>query len=264
MKRLVIALLLIAGAAFAQEDKKPAPAPDYNTSRDFRNKVFEIRNRDARVVAQSVKLLGSGFKGADISVNTELKTITVRDFPENIAAIDEAIKRLDKPVAETPDIELKISVLIAAKAPLNAPGIPDELEPVVKQLQSTLRYSHYGLMTAIVQRTKPGHGIRGSGVAEPTLLGLKPNEERPIFYDYSLREIGVRESERPTIEMDEFAFSMRVPVVVGGKSGPEVQYQSVGFQTPVTLHEREKVVIGTTTMGDKALIVVLTATMTKP
>src|SRR5205809_3684231 len=171
MKTIFITILLAATAALAQE-KKAVAEPEYNTVREFKNKVFEIHNRDPRVVAQTVKLLGSGFKGADLSVSTELKTITVRDFPENIAAIEEAIKRLDHTAPVTPDIEFKISVLIGSKAPLNAASVPDELEPVVKQLQATLRYSHYGLMTAAVQRTKPGDGLKGSGVAEPTLLGM--------------------------------------------------------------------------------------------
>src|SRR2546423_5613489 len=145
MKHIFVAILLTATVAFGQ-DKKPAE-PEYNTVREFRNKIFEIHNRDPRIVAQSVKLLGSGFKGADISVSTELKTITVRDFPENIAAMEEAIKRLDHAAPQVPDIEFKISVLIGSKTPLNAASVPDDLAPVVKQLQSTLRYAHYGLMT---------------------------------------------------------------------------------------------------------------------
>jgi len=52
---------------------------------------------------------------------------------------------------------------------------------------------------------------------------------------------------------------MRVPISVGGTQ--PTQYQSVGFETPVSIHQNEKVVIGTTTMGDKALIVVVTATV---
>jgi hypothetical protein len=39
------------------------------------------------------------------------------------------------------------------------------------------------------------------------------------------------------------------------------QTQHVGFNTPVSIHQNEKVVIGTATMGDKALIVVVTATV---
>lgn len=254
MKRIFIALLLVATAALGQEKK--AAEPEYNSVREFKNKVFEIRNRDPRVVAQSVKLLGSGFKGADLNVSTELKTITVRDFPENIAAIEEAIKRLDRAAAPTPDIEFKISVLIGAKKELNAASVPDDLEPVVKQLQSTLRYSHYGLMTAAVQRAKPGDGVRGSGVAESTLLGMPANQERPVFYDYNMNHISVTDTG---VDIDRFSFSMRVPIVVKSGSG-EIQYQNVGFETPVSLRDKEKVVIGTTTMGDKALIVVVTAT----
>ena len=253
MKRIFIALFLAAATAAFAQDKKAEP--EYNSVREFRNKVFEVHHRDAREIAQSVKLLGSGFKGADLSVNEELKTITVRDFPENIAAIDEAIKRLDHAAPAAPDIEFKISVLIASRSPLKeTASIPDELEPVVKQLQSTLRYSHYGLMTASVQRTKAGLMLRGSGVAEPTLLGMTPNQERPVFYDYSMTHITTTDSG---VDIERFSFSMRVPIAV--KTG-EIQYQNVGFETPVSLRDKEKVVIGTTTMGDKALIVVVTAT----
>ena len=49
---------------------------------------------------------------------------------------------------------------------------------------------------------------------------------------------------------------MRVPLDLGGGG---IQYQSVGFQTPVAVKQGEKVVIGTTTMNDKALVVVVTA-----
>jgi hypothetical protein len=258
MKRLIVivAALLMAVAALAQDKA----ADDYNTSKELRSKVFEVHSREARDIASSVKLLGSGFKGTALSVNEDLHTITVRDFPENLAAIEGAIARLDRPVDSAPDIELKIAVLIGSKTPLaGAESIPEELAPVVKQLQSTLRYAHYGLMTAVVQRTKPGLGINGSGVAEPTLLGMTVREGQPILYTYHLMRITTTGSEHPSIDIANFEFSMRVPITVGGPQ--PIQYQSVGFETPVSVRQNEKVVIGTTTMGDKALIVVVTATV---
>jgi tRNA(His) 5'-end guanylyltransferase len=93
-------------------------------------------------------------------------------------------------------------------------------------------------------------------VAEPTLLGMTAHEEHPIFYSYRSREVrfGVS-SDRPSVELFGFNFSMRVPVSMGNS----VQYEPVGFDTSVSLRDKEKVVIGTTTMRDKALIVVLTA-----
>ncbi|HEV7242311.1 MAG TPA: hypothetical protein VGQ36_23980 [Thermoanaerobaculia bacterium] len=245
MKKLIIAILLVANAAFAEDT--------FNTNKDYKNKVFTIQHRDPRVITAAVKLLGSGFKGADLSMNEELRTITVRDFPENIAAIEEAIGRLDRPAAPAPDMELKISVLIGSKTALANAQAPDELAPVIKQLQSTLSYPHYGLLTTTVHRSKTGTGIEGSGVAESTLLGMKAVDSRPIFYTYKLRGVTVGEEK---VDIGNFEFSMRVPLDLGGGS---IQYQSVGFETPVAVKQGEKVVIGTTTMNDKALVVVVTA-----
>ncbi|HUP50071.1 MAG TPA: hypothetical protein VNA04_14900 [Thermoanaerobaculia bacterium] len=255
MKRLIIVLLLtfFAPLALAQQVKEP----DYNTVREFRNKVFSLQHRGARVIASAIELLGSGFKGAGLDVNEELRTITVRDFPENIAAMDEAVKRLDKPVPQSPDVELRVHVLLGSKSAMAGSSIPDELAPVVTQLRSTLSYTHYGLMTTFVHRTKPGVGIEGSGVAEATLLGMTASQERPLVYSYRLRGISFGSStESPTVEIGNVAFSMRIPLDLGSGN---YHYQSLGFETPVTLRQREKVVIGTTSMLDKALIIVVTA-----
>lgn len=251
MKRLLIALLFIASAAFAQDDS-------YNTTKDFKNRVFTLQHREPRLIAAAVKLLGSGFKGSDLSTNEELRTITVRDFPENIAAIEEAIGRLDRPATPAPDMELKISVLIGSKTPLASAAVPEDLAPVVKQLQSTLTYPHYGLLTTTVHRSKTGNGIEGSGVAESTLLGMKAIEARPIFYSYKLSRVAVSEER---VDVANFQFSMRVPVDVGTGG---IQYQPVGFETPVAVKQGEKVVIGTTTLNDKALVVVVTAKVYLP
>ena len=247
MKRLLIALMLTTAAAFAQEE------PTFNTNKDYKTKVFILQHRDPRLILAAVKLLGSGFKGSDLNTNPELRTLTVRDFPENIAAIEEAIGRLDKPAPVAPDMELKISVLIGSKTPLaTAASAPDDLAPVIKQLQSTLSYGHYGLLATTVHRSKTGIGIEGSGVAESALLGVKASAS-PMFYSYKLRGVSVGADK---LDVDDFEFSMRVPLDLGTGT---VTYQNVGFQTAVAVKQGEKVVIGTTTMNDKALVVVVTA-----
>lgn len=251
----VIVLMFAIPLALAQEEKPKES--EYNSVREYRSRVFNVQHRDARVLLASLKLLGSGFKGSGLHVNEELRTITVRDFPENIAAIEDALKRLDQPVAQSPDVELRVHVLIGSKAAMAGSDLPQELAPVVTQLRSALSYTHYGLMTTFVHRTKEGVGIEGSGVAEAGLLGIKSPEERPVFYNYRLR--GISFGSGDTVEIGNVSFSMRIPLDVSGG----VNYQQVGFETPVTLRQREKVVIGTTTMKDRALIVVVTATVAK-
>jgi hypothetical protein len=257
MKRILFAtlalvLLVAAVGAFAQ-DKKDTPT--YTTTREFKNRVFELKHRDPRTVASAVRLLGSGFPGADLSINDELRTVTVRDFPENIAAIEEAIRRLDQPVAGQPDIEFHVYVLIGSSSPATAHELPPEIVDVVKELQATLRHSSYGLMTTSIHHTRPGSGLEGSGVAETNALGIKTGSN-PVFYNYNLRRLSVvQDATRKTVDVESFRFAMKIPLDIDGKT----QYQDVGFDTPVTIREGEKVVVGTTTMGDKALIVVVTA-----
>ena len=258
MKRITFLIFLfLSVAAFAQNQTAKPAEDEFNNIKEYKNKIFTIQNGDVRSIAGAIKLLGSGFKGAGISINEELRTITARDFPENLAAMEDAIKRLDKPAPKSPDLEMKIFVLIGSKTPLANAALPDELAPVVKQLQATLRYSNYGLMTSMVHRTTLGSGIRGSGVAEPALLGMTAAQDRPILYNYELRKITSADAAHSTIDIDSFDFSMRVPIDVGNN----IQYQSVGFATPVSIRQGEKVVIGTTTMRDKALVVVVTASV---
>jgi len=241
MKRIatLVTVLLLTTSLFAQEA----------TTSKFKTKMFEVHNQAPHDIFRAIKTLGTVGAGADMSYNDEMHTITVRDYPENIAAIEEAIARLDKPKTVA-DVELKISMLIGSKTPLPGPAVPDDLAPVVKQLQANLRYSHYGLLAANLQHTRAGEGIEGSGVAEQALVG--GTAENPVFYNYRLQNIRV---DGNTVNIESCNFGMRVPV----KMQKGVQYENVGFKTPVSIKQNEKVVIGTTTMGDRAVIVVLMA-----
>jgi hypothetical protein len=260
--------LAVAPMTFGQEAKTPAPsaaaasrAPDYVEEKGFKGKIFEIKYRDPVGLLQVIRPLGSGFKGATTSVDKDFRTLTVRDFPENIAAIEEAIKRLDTPEAPRPDIEFTVHVLIASSSAGGSENYPPELGDVVKQLKSALKYKSYTLMTSGVHRAKEGHQpVENSGVAESNLFSSVPTPPNPIFYEYYLIAISIDSaSGAPMVQIGEFRFNMRVPLNLG----TSVQYQNIGFKSPVGLRQGEKVVVGSTTMGDKGLVVVVSAKLIK-
>lgn len=275
---VIILCLALGSVAQAQGDEKAQaqPTPQSPTARaGLRNRVFEIKYRDPESLLSVLKLLGSGV-GA-MSVSNEYNTITVRDYPENIATIEEAIRRLDTPVPPTPSIEFHVHILIATNAgtltaydpargaaSASAPTqLPPELSDVVKQLQTTLSYKNYSLMTSAVLRAKEGLvGISNKGVADFKLITEGAARNSPIFYEYFARQIklDVNAPNQAAIQIGGFSFSMRIPIEV---STGQIQYDRVGFETPVNLREGEKVVVGTTTMQDKGLIVVLTARIIK-
>jgi hypothetical protein len=259
MKRILLALALVLALPLTAQE---APRqPNEPADLHLRSKVFEVHNRDPHDIADAVRLLGSGGVGAGMGVNTQLRTITVRDFPENIATIEEAIKRLDVPAAATTEASLRTWIVIGSKTPIpNAQPLPEDLDAVVKELRSTLQYSHYALMAANVSRISRGIQAENSGIAEASSIGMTPREGQPIVYSYRMREpMIVTNGDRAGVSSAGFRFAMRFPI----DTGKGIQYQDVGFETPVTVRDKEKVVIGTTTMGDKALIVIVTADIMK-
>src|SRR5712692_8513125 len=162
LKTLALPLLLaiLATAAFGQAQSQPAPADKYVTNSGFKNRVFEVHNRMPDDLVPVIRLLTSGFKGAELAASNEFRTITVRDFPENIAAIDEAIKRLDTPEVTRPDIELRMHVLLASNKEGASNQYPADLKDVIGELQKTLNFKEYTLLTSIVQRTRESRGTR--------------------------------------------------------------------------------------------------------
>ena len=274
MKRIkltfMIGLILaaISVPSVIAQDTQPAAAKagdgDYVSEKGFKNKVFQIKHRDPGSLREVLKLLGSGYKGATISVSQEFKTITVRDFPENLATMEEALGRLDVPEQGRPDIEFRVYVLLATNTAGSGGDLPTELNDVISQLRNTFKYKDYSLMSSSVHRAKDGPtGVNNRGVAEARKLqgAVTTPNANPLIYSYELRPISMDApaSGATTVHIGTFSFEMRIPISIG----TEIRYDPIGFRTPVDLREGEKVVVGTTTMEDKGLVVVLSAKIIK-
>jgi hypothetical protein len=254
-KFIIAIMFTFACASFAVAQQQP-PAPQYVENTGFKNRIFEVKNRDPEDLLQVIRLLTSGFKGAQASADRNFKTITVRDFPENIAAIEDALKRLDTPEAAHPEVELHIHVLVAGNSDIGASEVPAELKDVVGQLRSTLTFKNYYLLTSIIQRAKERPGlnpniISGDGTASINLTG-DPNP-RDYHYSFGANELtlGTNAAGATTVQLGAFNFLLEGNGV----------HSSV--RSDVGVREGEKVVVGTSGLKDKALILVLTAKLLK-
>ncbi|HEV2708229.1 MAG TPA: secretin N-terminal domain-containing protein [Pyrinomonadaceae bacterium] len=226
-----------------------------------RSRVFELKHRQPEALVRALRPLGS--RESEWTWSTELRTITVRDFPENLASIEEAIQRLDRREPAQQGIEFHIHVLIASANATSSKPLPAELNDVIKQLQTTLSYKNYSLMTSDVLRGQVGPGtISNKGVSELRLSPDMAASSNPIFYEYNLAMTSVEPSSSgpAKIEVAGFAFNMRIPLAA---TSGNLQYENIGFKTPVSVREGEKVVVGTTSMQDKGLVIVITANTIK-
>ena len=260
MKNVLAALALVLislSTSFAQQGTT-APAAksadsDFVTEKGFKSKVLDVKYRDARSVGNVLRQLGSGFKGASVWADSDFKTITVRDFPENLATMEEALKRLDTPAAPRPNIELHMHVLIASNTGSTTAEMPAELKDVLTQLRGTLNYKNYELATSVVQRlTETGRGLRGKGTAE---ISGSPASGGSITlpYEYMINQVTLASTPTgaPILQIGEFTFS--TGLIPQGTVDNRTQ-----VQTALNLRDGEKVVVGTATLGNRALIIVLT------
>jgi hypothetical protein len=250
---LSLALVFISVSSAQQPSPTPAPSDNYVTASGFKNKVFEVKYRDPSSLANVLTRLTSGFKGAGITPNAEFRTLTVRDFPENIATIEEALKRLDTPGAPQPNIELHMHVLLASNMGGGGLEVPAELKDVLTELRGTLNYKNYELAASVVQRlTETSSVLQGNGTAEVSSgsSGV-PNVSMP--YEYYIRSVSLIANPGGTQSMQiaDFAFTSR--------TGDD----RARIQTALNLRDGEKVVVGTATIRNRALIVVLTAKLLK-
>ena len=260
---LLLLTAILCTAAWGQTPSQPSPAPadNYVSNTGFKNRVFEVHNRLPDDLLPVIRLLTSGFKGAQLAASNEFRTITVRDFPENIAAIDEAIKRLDTPEVSRPNIEIRMHVLLASNKEGVPNGYPADLKDVITELQKTLSYKDYYLLTSVVQRTRESRGPRpscleGRGSAEiewPSPGAVGGTLKRISTYQFYADSVALISSPGGAneIQLGDFTFSLSVP-------GTEARIRS-----DVRMRDGEKVVVGTAGFNDKALILVVTARVLK-
>jgi Bacterial type II/III secretion system short domain len=266
---LLLACAMPALYAFAQstgEQKKDEKAPEQDAKK-YAVKLFEIKYRSPNSLRESIQALGSGYSNAVIYANENLKTLTVRDFPENIATIEEALKRLDVPDKSPVSLEFQLHLIAASMTPSEKATLPKILEPVVEQLKSTLKFTNYRYVSSALNRVSDRGKVESSGVTGslfPTPLGVTNSAENPSFYQCNLSRVALTQDAagKESIQIEMFKFGVSVPIKIGVN---QTQYRDIGIVTPLSLREGEMAVVGTANIGgsDEAIIVVISIKKTK-
>lgn len=271
---IFISLLVcvLGTASLAQQNNQQAnnKDPQYVDFTGFKGKVLEVKNRDPRSLVSLLSPLGSGFKGAELRPNTEFQTITVRDFPENIAAIEEALKRLDVPLPVSPksaatplpNAEMRLHVLLASNDETGKPETyPAEIQKVVKELQSTLSYKNYVPVTIVVHRgiisavpANSGGRVRGLAIVGNPLFTREVTLPYEMTFERIEPESKIEDNGR--IYIRNFNFD------IGG--GNDLNYTGNSrVSTTLTLREGEQVVVGTSSLKDKGLVLIMSIKVIK-
>lgn len=268
LRTLALSALLASALTAQAPPAPPAPQgkptePELATLRAMKSRIFMVRHQDPMILIRTLRPLGSGVNGSVLVSNSEggINSLSARDYPENLAAIEEALKRLDVPAAvqKATDVELTLHVLFASRSPVSEGGLPAELQDVVKQLRGTLAYRGYSLAASFVQRVQVLDNARshtsGLGHVLPGALGTTEGKDAARM-KVEWRADGLRltsPAEGPS-SLDVEPFRLDLEEATATRTSTLAK-----FNTPLSIREGERVVVGTSVVKDHGVVVVLTA-----
>ncbi|HEX7362414.1 MAG TPA: secretin N-terminal domain-containing protein [Bryobacteraceae bacterium] len=203
-----------------------------------------------------------------IRANDALRAVVLRGDPQAVAKAEEIIHKLDVPQTQTSERNIVLTMYVIGATNKPAPAgakMPEDLQPVVRQLKAIFPYSTYSLLDSMLLRSREGTDMSTTGTlkffpSQPASAG-----EMATICNISYHLSPQRGAETSNaVRLSEFRFHARVPVVVGSTAAgatPQFQQVSVGFKTTLDLPEGKKAVVGKTDIdnGDAALFVVLSA-----
>jgi hypothetical protein len=202
--------------------------------RDWETKIFQIKFVEPNELQRALSMFRS-----NISVSGgSLRVLSVRAPKEIMPAIEDTIKRLDVPSANR-DAELTIFILLASD---QADGpVPPGLQSVVNQLKTVLSYKNYQLVDTLIAH------VSESGPAN--LRGSVTIASMPVFYNFqSGFRIERPEAKPPILRLRGMRFGFQP----GGRD-------ELTVSTDVDVPQGQQVVVGKATMGDRAMILVMTS-----
>jgi hypothetical protein len=202
--------------------------------------VFALRYIDSRAIAN---LLGP----FDVvySVDPGLKALSVKAPDKTLLAIEEMIKRFDVPVNTPKQVEITAYLLLASPQ-LEQDSPPAVLKPVIDQLRSVMAYKSYRVLDTIMATGKEGDRISQSGMTPK----LTDSDTTGSQYSFQATPHIVGEGADHSVRFENLQFTLTNQ----GHAG------NVGtIQTGVDIKKGQQVVIGKTTVQDRAIILVLSA-----
>lgn len=227
----------------AEKEKAEIPTDTGQTAK----RIVTVKYADVEQLARVLNPLGGAI------ANREMRTISIFGSPEDVAAMENAIKRLDVPPPPTENIELTAYLLVASEQS-GAKNTPAELDGVIKQLKGVFPYQGYRLLDTLMVRCRSGREGEANGMAPSN-----PEDVNKTLYQLRFRSVTlIPDSAGKRIRIDGLRLGAKMPVRT---SSNNFTYIDTGINTDLDVREGQKVVVGKATVdsSNNALFLVLTA-----
>jgi hypothetical protein len=170
------------------------------------------------------------------------------------------------------NLDTQLFLILATNRDTEEGKMPASLQPVLARLHETLAFKHYNLTASFLNRVKHNGRLEMTWVGGPLLAPASSPMGNPSFNEFTARvRLETDVSGRELIQMNEFRFGSRVPIITAqtsttnastnASSFPVINYQPVGLRTDISMSEGVPVIAGTLNVGPSgdAIIVVISA-----
>jgi hypothetical protein len=258
MKRMLAVLIMLALPMMAQEQKKTEEAQPAKPVPGGMQRLFILKYADVNQVSQLLNI----FTGA-VRPSPAMHALAVTGSAEAMAAIEDAIKRLDVPSSAPQSVEIMAYFLHGSSDAQDVVGSdpPKDLDSTLSQLRNAFAYRTYKLMEALPMRARTGQVTEASSTGAAVKIGERL---MPVFSQIRIGSVSADADGR--IRLTTLRVGLRVPTasgqetVVAGTRAGTANYTDVGISTDVDMKEGQKVVVGKSGLNpNEAIFVVLTA-----
>jgi len=173
------------------------------------------------------------------------------------------------------NLDTQLYLIVGTNQDVDDTKMPASLDPVIKQLRSSLPFKNYRLAATLINRVKNDGRLDLSWIGGPFAAATgATSTTTPSFSQFKVRQIKlVRDTEgRQVVQMLGFNFGARVPVqslspgvvATTGAVAPVINYEPTGIATDISMREAEPVIVGTLNVGPSgdAIILVVAAKRT--
>lgn len=200
------------------------------------------------------------------SILTVLLVVFCISVVTNTASAQSTDRQADAGV----DLETQLYLLVGTDQAAGDQKLPSVLDPVVKQLRTSLPFKNYQLAATLINRVKNNGRLNLRWVGGPMLSTAAATANTPSFNDFRINNVSMKTNEKGDviIQMDGFAFGARVPIILssqvasaGPPPRPVINYENTGLNTDISIKEGQPAVVGTVNLGPsgEAIILVISA-----
>jgi hypothetical protein len=252
------------GVGWAQEPPKPEPSatpqptpppePRRGATAGDVQRVFTLRYVRVYDLVGLLRAFPAEFGYSQSS--SDFPSVAVSAKPAVMAAIEEAIKRLDVPPPPEPSVEIAAYILRAETTPGKADDLPERLRPVAAQLHALFDYSGYKVQDTLVGRASHEGRVEMSSVDPVWTEG-----EATTTYELKVGRATATGTHRDAlIELERTEFAGGFPIRNPPGTTPHFNTKVSRVKADVSLRSGQYVVVGKTGTGQEGVVIILVLT----